>query len=291
MQITGVLMKLLAWSRQHKIKATTFCLLLIFTIWLTIGLVLPLGVTKIEITDAKLPTAFDGFTILQISDLQGSTDEGILAQAQKLQPDIIVFTGDNIYHKKGKDHIEWTVALVQELHKIAPVYGVTGNHDLWHVDFVQNQQLLAKAGMIHLENTAIRIEKGTDGVNIMGVTDPNTMDEQPSIEITKMYLEDVSATEGYDILLFHRANLLDELKGKGFELVLAGHNHGGQVRLPFVGGMMTPDIKWFPEYTEGVRQVDESTTAVISRGIGNTIKIPRVYNPPELVFVTLKCEG
>ena len=282
-------MKLSGWAKQHKIKAAIFCLLSIFVIWLIIGLLLPLGVTKVQIVDEKLPAAFDGFTILQISDLQGSTDDGILQYAQQLQPDVIVFTGDNIYHKKGKDHIEWTIKLVQALYKIAPVYGVTGNHDMWHADFEQNQQLLVEAGMIHLENTAITIQKDADEIHIMGITDPDTMEEQTSMEVTQGYLKKVSATDGYDILLFHRANLLDELKDKGFELVLAGHNHGGQVRLPLLGGVMTPDMKLFPQYTEGVHQIDAHTTAVISRGLGNTIKMPRVHNPPELVYITLRC--
>ena len=282
-------MKLFEWAKQHKIKATIFCLISIFVIWLIIGLLLPLGVTKVQIVDEKLPAAFDGFTILQISDLQGSTDDGILQYAQRLQPDVIVFTGDNIYHKKGKDHIGWTTNLVQVLRTIAPVYGVTGNHDLWHEDFEDNQQLLAEAGMIHLENTSITIQKDSDEIHIMGITDSDTMEEQTSIETTQGYLKKVPATDGYDILLFHRANLLDELKGKGFELVLAGHNHGGQVRLPLLGGVMTPDTKLFPKYTEGIHQIDAHTTAVVSRGLGNTIKIPRIHNPPELVLITLKC--
>ena len=280
--------KIWLWVKQHKKQAVFDCLLSVLVIWAVVGIFLPLGVTSVEIASPDLPPAFDGFTILQISDLQGSMNERILEYAQQLQPDIIVFTGDNLYNKKSEGYLEWTLQLVRDLREVAPIYAVSGNHDLWNKNFKSNQRLLSEAGVIHLENTFATIEKENDAIHIMGVTDPNTLDHDRSQKTIKRYLEQVPATSGYDVLLFHRAGNLDELMGRGFELVLSGHNHGGQVRIPFLGGVMTPDMQLFPKYTEGMHQIDETTTAVISRGIGNTVSIPRIHNPPELVFITLK---
>ncbi len=148
--------------------------------------------------------------------------------------------------------------------------------------------MLEEAGAVHLENAATVIEKDGDTIHLMGITDPDTFDAEESKRVVTEYLAEVQATDGYDILLFHRANMLDLFDGLGFELILSGHNHGGQIRLPLLGGIMTPQGEYFSKYNEGMYQLDEATTAVISRGIGNTVRIPRVNNPPELVVVTLK---
>ena len=279
--------RILGYAKQHKIKAGVLLALFLMLLAVFIGMLLPLGLTKVEVSSQKLPPEFDGFKILQIADLQNSTDEGILRHAQELQPDIIAFTGDNLYHKGSPQRLEWAIQLVKDLSEIAPVYGVSGNHDLWHPEFEKNQRLLEEAGMIHLENKSLLLERNGAQIQISGITDPETFDQHKAAQRVQQYLTEVEGSDGYDILLFHRAGMGKEFSGKGFELILSGHNHGGQIQLPFVGGVRTPDDIWFDPYAQGVHQLDENTTLVISRGIGNTVKIPRIFNPPELVLVTL----
>lgn len=93
---------------------------------------------------------------------------------------------------------------------------------------------------------------------------------------------------GYQILLFHRANMLDYFNDKAYDLILSGHMHGGQVRLPLLGGLKSPHGDWFPKYSGGRYDV-ESKTYIVSRGIGNAVRVPRLFNRPELVVVTLQC--
>lgn len=258
--------------------------------FITVGAFGPLEITRYDVSCSLLPAAFDGYKILQIADLQNSTDPGILADAQQLAPDVIVFSGDNFYTSVSPETEEWTINLVHELAKIAPVYAVSGNHDLWNPDFKKNQSLLAGAGVILLENTFQTVQRGTDSIRIYGITDPNTLDDIQSIACTQAYLQRVEASGGFDVLLFHRANLLDLFRNSGFELILSGHLHGGQVRLPGFGGIVSPEGRAFPKYGGGVYSIGNGSTAVVSRGLGNTVCFPRVYNAPELVLITLHCK-
>ncbi|MEI6101736.1 MAG: metallophosphoesterase, partial [Eubacteriales bacterium] len=183
-----------------------------------------------------------------------------------------------------------TLDLISGLGKIAPIYAVSGNHDLWNPDFKKNQSLLAGAGAILLENTSQTVQRGADSIRICGITDPNTLDETQATACTQAYMQRVQASGGYDILLYHRANLLDLFAGSGYELILSGHLHGGQVRLPGFGGIVSPEGRAFPKYGGGVYAIGNGCTAVVSRGLGNTAIFPRIYDAPELVLVTLHCK-
>ncbi len=246
-----------------------------------------LGVTEYEAYSTSLPEAFDGFRILQISDLQNSMQPEILPLARKIKPDIIVLTGDTFYHKMKNETFEWTIDLLKQLSQTAPVYSVSGNHDRWNPDFRNNLLLMQEAGVINLENVSETIEKNGGTISIVGISDPDTMDDREADMTVLEYLQRVQSSSGFDILLFHRANQLGLLKSRGFELVLSGHLHGGQFRLPFTGGLLSPEGKWFPKYDAGLFRIDDTTTAIVSRGIGNTFIVPRLYDPPELVMVTL----
>ena len=276
-------------KKSKKIALAFMAAALAVFIWF--GVSGPLEVTRYELEEGKLPPAFDGYRILQVADLQNSTDPHILAYARELKPDLIVFSGDNFYTTVSPETMEWTLSLVYELSKIAPVYAVSGNHDLWNKDFMQNQRLRAEAGAILLENATQTIMRGGDSVTISGITDPYVFDTPDVNARVRQYLRDVHPTTGYDILLFHRANFLDLLQGQGFELIFSGHLHGGQFRLPFVeGGLMTPEGGFFPKYIGGVYGIGDGCTAVVSRGIGNTAIVPRFFDAPELVLVTLHCK-
>lgn len=270
-------------------RSIILCLLLAgLSVFIACGLICPLGVTEYEVHCEDLPAAFEGYRILQISDLQNSSDPDILPLAQQIRPDIIVLTGDTFYHDMTQETLDWTLAFLKQLSQIAPVYSVSGNHDRWHKDFDNNQILMAHAGVINLENAEETIKKDGNIIHIMGISDPDSMQNDASYALVQEFMQHVPSTDGFDILLFHRANMLDCFRNKGFELILSGHIHGGQIRLPFLGGLESPEGELFPHYDGGLYLIDETTTAVVSRGIGNTVRIPRFYNAPELVLVTLQ---
>ena len=262
--------------------------LICLTVYVILGLICPLGITEYDLYSTALPSAFDGYKILQISDLQNSTNQDVLPFAQRINPDIIVLTGDTFYHNMSQQTLDWTIELINQLSGICPVYSVSGNHDLWNDNFENIQYMMTDAGVINLENASSEIKKDGEVIHIIGISDPEIMNEEEACFSVWEFMQKAESTDGYDVLLFHRANMLDCFKNKGYELILSGHIHGGQFRLPLIGGIFSPEGKFFPHYDSGVYMIDEKTTAVVSRGIGNTIKVPRFYDSPELVIITLR---
>lgn len=251
-----------------------------------------LGVTGYTVKSDRIPKEFDGYKILQISDFHTGTFFGgtreLVEEVKKEKPDIIVITGDLV--DEGGVDLRPVRELLVELVVIAPVYFVSGNHDVWYEDFEGFQKYLVSQGVKLLDNKKILLQRGNAGITFAGIGDPDTWNDQDAelylrVQIKKLKPENTA----YNILLFHRANMFDNLKGKGFQLVLSGHMHGGQIQIPFVGGLISPhqNRRWFPGYTDG-KWTSKGTTIIISRGLGNNAPVPRMLNPPELVAVTLK---
>lgn len=250
-----------------------------------------IGVTHYSIHSNKIPLEFHGYKIMQISDFHkgsfyGGTEK-LIDKVAKEKPDIITITGD-IIDEKALDY-QSTSDLVSQLKLFAPVYFVAGNHDVYYPYFSEMINELKNKGVVVLQNQEVTIEKGNSQIYLYGIDDPNISSYTSEVEFLKKKMNQLKPQNGYNILIFHRANLFDALKGNGFQLILAGHMHGGQVQIPFVGGLISPhkNRRWFPKYTDGVYN-EEGTTMVVSRGLGNIVPVPRVLNPPEVVLVTLK---
>ncbi|MBR3791333.1 MAG: metallophosphoesterase, partial [Clostridia bacterium] len=110
-------------------------------------------------------------------------------------------------------------------------------------------------------------------------------------------LNNLLVSDGFNVLMFHRANLLDVFKNTDFDLILSGHMHGGQFRIPGIGGVVSPKTNFmqkgrifFPKYFGGEYSLDD-TKMIVSRGIGNPTILPRVFNRPEICSITLKCDN
>lgn len=275
---------------KSKRRVLKYIVITVLFVYIVCGLIAPLSVTEYQLYYPALPEAFAGYRILQISDLQNSTNPEILPLTQTTNPDIIVLTGDTFYHKMDEETVEWTLAFLEQLCKIAPVYAVSGNHDKWNLNFEKNLLLMEETGVVNSENQTQTIEKNGEEIHIMGISDPSINNSNEAYDLVEEYLQQTPSTDGFDILLFHRANMLELFKGKGFELILSGHIHGGQFRLPIVGGVISPEGKFFPRYDSGLYAIDDTTKAIVSRGIGNTFIMPRFYNPSELVLITLYSE-
>lgn len=252
-----------------------------------------LGVTEITVTSEEIPESFSGYRIVHLSDLHntefGYENKNLIKRVKDAQPDIIVMTGDMVDMYRPK--IKVALDLAEELVKISPVYFVTGNHD---VKAVGREELLAgyeKIGVSVLRNKSVLIERGKDSMRLMGVDDPKFLDDKMTgndRENTKKIIGLMTKnTDGFEILLAHRPEMIDIYSAFSIELVLSGHAHGGQINLPGKGGMLAPGQGWFPKYYKGLYAVGE-TQMVVSRGLGNSAFPFRVNNKPEIIVIELE---
>lgn len=246
-----------------------------------------IGVTNITVAYENIPDEFNGFKIVHISDLHnaefGDGQKDLIGKIEAQDADIIVITGDMIDSRRTD--IDKAVELITGLGNKIPVYYVTGNHESRVREYNELESKLIENGVNVLKNESVKIEKDGSFINIIGVDDPSFGMSANDIFHTVSELK----TDGYDVLLSHRPELFETYCESGAELVLCGHAHGGQVRIPFAGGLVAPNQGLFPEYTAGSYK-SGSTEMIVSRGLGNSIIPLRVNNPPELVVITLSGE-
>ena len=244
------------------------------------------------VTSDRVPLAFSGLRIAQVSDLHngqmGKNNENLLSMLRDAQPDMIAITGDLIDSRRT--NMEVALDFAREAVKIAPCYYVTGNHEGRVADYHKLRNGLTALGVTVLESTRVERVRNEEKLVILGINDPMFHrddlhhDGQAARKIKLKEL--VSAGDAYTVLLSHRPELLDIYAYAGADLVLTGHAHGGQFRLPLIGGLFAPNQGFFPEYDAGM-YVRNSTTMIVSRGIGNSIFPFRINNRPEVVLIEL----
>ena len=270
------------------LKRKVFKILLIIVLLTTCYLIWEnnhIVVTNYTNQSSKLPESFDGFRIAQISDLHnarfGKDNRRLLEKLKGTEPDIIVLTGDLIDSRRTNTEI--ALSFVKEASSIAPTYYVPGNHESRIEDIDSFYADLQSAGVILLLDDHCFIEKGTDMICISGLIDPAFKTEE---EWTHTLNKSVPDKNLYTVLLSHRPELFEDYHA---DLVLAGHAHGGPVCIPYIGGLFAPAQGFLPQYDSG-SYVKDTTTMVVSRGIGNSLFPARVNNPPEIVVIELKSE-
>ena len=283
-------------SPKAFISLCIFIVLLFVLITWTIRGNTALMVNTIVVSSNQTPPEFSGFVIAQVSDLHnaefGEGNAFLLEELSKNEPDIIAITGDLV----DAQHTDIDIALsfAEKAVQIAPVYYVTGNHEASLSQYNELKAGLETVGVIVLEDEAIQLEYRGGLVTLIGLSDPNftiksdMFNEVPAMVGTK--LKDLmDGDTGYTVLLSHRPELFDTYVSCGVGLVLSGHAHGGQFRLPLIGGLVAPDQGFFPKYDAGLF-TDDITNMVVSRGIGNSIIPLRFNNRPEIVLVELKAD-
>ena len=270
---------------------TLLVILVVLVIWVIWGNT-ALELNTYTITSSKLPERFDGYRIAHISDLHnaqiGKENEKLLAMLREAEPDIIAITGDLI-DSRNTD-VDVALQFAQEAAKIAPSYYVTGNHEARVNEYNELKSGLLSAGVIVLEDNSVEICIAGEHVTLVGVndlsfeTDYLLGDSETVMQSTLSEL--LSNSDGFTILLSHRPELFDTYVDCEIDLVLSGHAHGGQFRIPFVGGVVAPNQGFFPKFDAGI-YTEENTNMLVSRGIGNSIIPVRVNNRPEVILIEL----
>lgn len=258
-----------------------------------------LSTSHYQVKSAKIPTAFDGYKILQIADLHGTAfgkeQSNLLARIDKEKPDVILLTGDTL-----DDHYEkWenALSLIRILTPNTPVYFVLGNHEYWTNEPSRAAQAMEQAGAVYLRNRFVKLSQQGESILLCGIEDPTNwsiFDPKVSEEGFLQTLQSISPDEtlrasSFSVLLSHRPEFQQDYAKNGFDLTLSGHAHGGQIRLPFTQGLFAPNQGFFPKLTAGMHSMGDKRL-IVSRGLGNNLKLIRFNNSPEIVVVTLKRE-
>lgn len=261
----------------------------IFSIWQNNSIV----ISNYDYENTNIPFDFNDFKIVQISDLHnkvfGKEQYKLLEKVECLSPDIIVITGDMIDRRRY--NLENAMYFIDKAIKIAPIYYVSGNHEAWSGKYSEIKERLSEAGVYVIDDERIEVRKNNSSINILGVSDPafitsSYIDETDTSKLEE-YLSSWSDIKGFKILLSHRPELLELYSKNNMSLVFSGHAHGGQIRVPFLGGIIAPNQGFSPKYTSGGYSSYE-TTMFVSRGLGNSLFPFRIFNRPEIISVTLK---
>lgn len=254
---------------------------------------------KAEHLDAE----FDGYRIVQISDLHnakfGKNNQKLVDRIRECEPDMIVLTGDLV--DSNHTNVDRAVQFVDEIVKICPVYYVTGNHEYWleASEYDELMSGLTGAGAVILDDQVVEISRGDAKFRLVGLDDRSLSDgtlealfSDESIGHDQAGQKEETADnensekKEFTVVLAHEPQYLARYASAGVDLVLSGHAHGGQFRLPFVGGIVAPDQGFLPEYTAGEYYMD-GTEMIVSRGLGNSVIPVRLFNYPEIVCVEL----
>ena len=274
--------------RSLAVAAAVLLVLIIWIVWDNSALEL----NTYTIHSPLLPDRFDGFRIAHVSDLHnteiGKDNEKLLSMLQDAAPDIIAITGDLI-DSRNTD-VEVALQFIREAVKIAPCYYVTGNHESRISEYSVLKAGMETAGVVILEDARSEISLGGETITLIGVNDPsfrtNILSGDSSTvmdtKLTQLHADD----DRFTILLSHRPELFDVYVRNSMNLVLSGHAHGGQFRLPFVGGLVAPHQGLFPEYDAGL-YTEGNTNMLVSRGVGNSIFPFRMNNRPEVILIEL----
>lgn len=278
-------------KRKKKKRLIVFAVIIFALVLWTIWGNVTVGVTYYSITSDKLPEAFNHYKIAVVSDLHnaefGKGNGVIIKKIRKEQPDIIAITGDLV--DSNRTDIDIAIKLINKLMKIAPCYYVTGNHEAWiGTQYQELEEKLMSEGVIILHDSVDLLHKNGDTVQIAGLDDPDFTDRDTAIQedMLRIKLQQMELADEYCILLSHRPETFKAYVDEDIDLVLSGHAHGGQFRIPFIGGLVAPNQGLFPKYNAG-EYSENNTTMIVSRGIGNSIIPVRFNNRPEIVIVEL----
>lgn len=280
-------------KRVLKFGALFLCLIIVVGTFIVYSN-FKLETTEYTIENPDLPKSFDGYKIVHLSDLHntefGEDNEKLLKIIKEQKPDAVFVTGDTI--DGFYTNIQIPIILFKEVLKICDVYFVVGNHEIRSDTNIYYEFLdkLAEIGVTVLKDESTYIEKSGEKFQVIGLNDASNYKANYNDNYNEQIIETINNLddkECFSVLLSHHPELFDDYTKTNVDLVFSGHAHGGQFRLPFIGGLIAPEQGLFPKYDAGIF-TENNTTMVVSRGLGNSITPVRINNSPEIVVVTLK---
>lgn len=288
-------------EKMRKGKKIFMTFLLLIIILFTIRLYIDhnfIKKTSYEVKSTKIPSTFEGYKILQITDLHNKDFGKMLTDMiEKENPDIIVLTGDMV----SANHINYTTFLdfAKYISSKYKVYYIKGNHEgeLLNKNYSVIVDALDLYGVKILDNEMIKLEKEGDYINLYGMWCNqryySRADEDKTYVVKEETVEKLLGkpnVDEYNILLMHTPAYFEAYEHWGADLVISGHMHGGLIRLPYLGGVFSPDRKLFPKYCYG-RFDKNLSTMIISSGLSRGETGFRLFNRPEIVTITLKSQN
>lgn len=274
------------------------------------------GVSGYTVLTDKTGPKFHGLTFVLLADLHnrsfGRNNQRLVRKIKEVKPDFILAAGDIITKKKtcipGNAY-----SLMKELSLHFPIFYSYGNHEQDFEDLKEQshntdnssiarlysswlsyKEQLTELGVQFLDNKSIGLMRNDKMLTITGLT----LDHNFFLKRKAPVLDPKDITglvgkkdrDGYHILLAHNPIYFKEYVCWGADLILSGHVHGGLVRIPFIGGIISPQVRLFPKYDAG-RYRENGQEMIVSRGLGTHSGMPRLFNRPELVVITLKYIG
>ena len=226
--------------------------------------------------------------IVLISDLHSDYNKRLVSLIKEQSPDIMLLAGDII---DDMAPIDGALKFLEEISGLCPTYYVTGNHEYWSGDIAGMREIIERYGITILSDEYERITVNNSDLIIAGIDDPAKAKYEDSRYSQALSMKNAFSMlpdeDAYKILIAHRPERIEDYKPYGFDLVVSGHAHGGQWRIPFIlNGLYVPNQGLFPKYAGGLYSHDK-LTHIISRGCGNNVYLPRIFNPPEIVVIEL----
>ncbi len=223
-----------------------------------------------------------------VTDFHSSDNaDDVVAMVTSCAPDAVLMVGDMFDDDIANRPTERTLSLMRQLSAQYPCYYVSGNHEAWTGEMDALYQQTEEAGVTVLRMSSGVLTVRGQRIALCGIPDPYEMvfsGAPDTEEQLRQALEDVDSAD-FTVLLAHRPELLAKYAQFPLDLVVSGHAHGGQVRIPGVlNGLYAPNQGWFPKLAGGAYTQD-GTTLIVSRGLAVRTRLPRIFNRPEVVLV------
>lgn len=242
------------------------------------------NIIEIETIEIDEEVISNEIIIAHISDVHiprnGPSIDNILEKLRDINPDLILTTGDIVDSSCNIANSQLDV-FAKGLSEIAPTYGISGNHDRWNRNRELWYKIMAESNNIILENSGEVVRIKDQDIFLIGVKDGYSFTSEG-------IPEEIKNKNIPKILMIHRPNEY-KYDNMDISLILAGHNHGGQVRIPFINqGILSPERKLFTKYTSGLYELENNEKLIISRGLGNSVIPVRIHNRPHIPIIILK---
>ena len=275
------------------ITAVCLCLVISYFIYVSYYKV---EVTDYEISSVKINNNINIIMIADVHDHHCKVKDEIVYRIEQLDPDIILCAGDIIDNESKSD--KGTIEFLNSLSDISDVYMSLGNHELEYPDSRELIEDIKNTGAKVLDKEYQDIEVNGNTIRIGGMYDYAFSQETGDIDQKTMksdvysFLTEMKQTSSFQLMMAHRPDsfIFGSAYNWDFDLVVSGHYHGGQLILPYVGGLYAPELGWFPEVDYGHYKLKDMDM-IVTRGISSSNELfPRFNNPPEIVSITLKAE-